>query len=266
MRHSLLSIAISLLIAATAMLVLHGCGPRLSDAQAQAVADARAGALVLQEKRDAIAKASDPAAAAELEAQVLDALGLGSQGFFLAATADLKLPAPTFQPAVLRQQPAEATRYAAAGKAAALTPPKGSAAGFWALLGGGAVTALGLVLTLGKNLPGVGGVAFRLANVGWALLTPKRQKDAETQAAAVAEVVDDGLDIAIAYGEFLAVALKRAGQGALVEQAKDRASYLADKLGATDEVKRRLDLVRSGALHPELSISALPRTELPPAS
>lgn len=231
---------------------MSGCARRLSNGQAQALAEARAGAQAVVEKEHAITLEQDPAVAALMARALLDDIEHGALGFTLAATADLELPAPTFQPVVLREQPMEAAKYAAAGKLAALNPPKGWGAGVWAALIPGAIGVVGVALTLAKNIPGVGGVAASLASAAWTLLAPKQTKAKE-------EAIDNSLDVAVLYGEYLATALRRAGLGTLVDAAKDKAQFLASKLGATEEIRRRLVEARSDDAHQELSVASLPQ-------
>lgn len=242
-------IIMACILGAALVALLWGCGPRLSDGQAQSIADARAGAQA----------AKKLAAAEQPDWHQIAVIYSGVGDFTLAATEHLDLPSPVRPPERII---AEAPAYAAAGKDAVAHPPEG-----WTLGGtlrtalaalGGTGAIIGTVLALGKNVPGLGGAAFTLADTLWTLIAPKKVKEAEKQAVVLSEKMDDGLDVAVAYGEYLATALKRLGQGELVEAAKDRASFLAENLGARDEIKRRLELVRSGDLHPELSVATLP--------
>lgn len=248
---------LALLLAATALLL--GCGPRLSPGQAQALAEARVGAVAAQEQRQAVAQAEDPAEAARLTQELLDNLGRGALGFTLAATANLDLPEPSFASAALAL-PEHAHAYAEAGAEAAAHPPKGwKAEGIAAMLLA-ASGALGVLLKLGRNIPGVGGTVAALLSPIWDHLVPTKVRDKE-------EAVDASLDIAIAYGERLAHALTNAGFGHIVEDAKLRARFLSEKLGVTEEVKRRLDLVRNGVVTlPPLPADTRPiKPEPPPA-
>lgn len=264
MRSTTLHCLLALLIAAAALFCTGCFGHRLGDQQAQALANAHAGAVAAQQKRDAIAHEADPVKA-NLDAQaLLDDLTRGMIGFIGAATVNADLPAPTFQPAVLLAQPERAHAYGDAGVAAAAKPPKGWSWEALASAGTAALAAVGVALRVGRNVPGVGGSIVAVLNGLWTTFVPDKVKAKE-------EAVDDSLDIAIAYGERLANIATNAGFGHLVEDAKLRALFLSEKLGATDEIKRRLSTVRSGAVTlPSLPADSRPaviglKPEPPPA-
>lgn len=258
MRSTTLHCLLALLIAIAA-LTLPGCfGHRLGDEQAQALSNARAGAMAAQQKRDAIAHEADPVQAS-LDAQaLLDDLTRGMIGFVGAASVNADLPAPTFQPAVLLEQPERAHAYGEAGVAAAAKPPRGWG---WEAISAAGLTALGAVgvaLKLGRNIPGVGGTVASILGPLWDHFVSDKVKDQE-------DAVDAGLDVAILYGERLATVATNAGYGYLVEDAKVRALILAEKAGATDEIKRRLSLARSGAIvMPSLPADSRPSVTLKP--
>lgn len=232
-------------------LAMTSCTTRLSPGQAQALADARAGAMAAQQKRDAIAHAQDPVQA-NLEAQAqLDDLYRGLIGFTLATTANIDLPAPAFQPTVLIEDPDRALAYGEKGVAASKKPPKGWGAGVWTLVGSTALGAIGLALKLGRNVPGVGGVVSGMLSLAWDHFASDKVKEQE-------EAVDAGLDAAILYAERAAEIARAAGFGAMVDDAKERTRFLAITTGAQDEIKRRLALARSGALR----LPALPADQL----
>lgn len=200
-------------------LLLCGCGPRLSDGQAQALADARAGAEVFPEQ----------------PSEEAHAVGAGVSGFVLAATENLEgLPEPTAAPAEIIAAPKP---YAEAGKHAAANPPKGWGAGVWALIGSGTVAVIGFGLRLARNVPGVGGVVAGILSPLWDRFVPDKVRAREQQ-------VDQVANRAMRYADELALIATAAGLGEQVERAKARAADVAEQLGVKEEIDRRLREIR----------------------
>lgn len=152
-----------LLILGIALLLCAGCfGTRISDDQAKALADARAGAQAYQMEDGATA---DVAA--------------GVAGYVLATTANMDdLPAPSLAPEAIIAAPAD---YKAAGDEAAAMPPKGWQAGAWVAIGGTALAALGLALRIGRNVPGIGGTVAGILGPLWDAFVPDKVRAREKQ-------------------------------------------------------------------------------------
>jgi hypothetical protein len=174
-----LALTLGLLIA----IFLSGCGTeRPAGKQApQALADGKHVALG--------AAATSTGAAAVLFRALAEDFDAASAGM------DLPLPTTTAQGAVLSDAGAKAYLSQAQERAAQASKEAGGA--WWAALGLAALGGLGLVIKFGRNLPGVAGVAFGLADAGWDAFAPNKAKAAE-------QAKMDALHQSIAYATTIA--------------------------------------------------------------
>jgi hypothetical protein len=166
-----------------ALLFSVGCGDvRLSREQAQAVVDAREGAVALESGGDDVAAG----VAGRLDGALANATDL---------------PSPLYSRHTLRD-PSIAAGYAQSGRAIRSNPPSGAT---WtqilAVVGGGLAAALPLIyggLRLAKNVPGVTGVVAGLVEHLWNATAPNQLKDADaaTRAALVSSfsVIEETLE------------------------------------------------------------------------
>ena len=205
---------------------LSGCsGPRLTDAQAAELAQARANTCAAR-------RASDVDAA--------NTLTRAACARSMAAIADLELPDPATPDTALVAT--DGTPHAdvihaesVAADASEKHPPEGNHA--WAWVGGAGLLALG-VLRLSPGL--FGGVA----NLAYAYLAPlatRQMRERQQQGALIAEH-------AIAYGAAVTATATAAGLGEQVERIKVVAAVAQDRLGIRDQVQAILASFKTQAV------------------
>lgn len=153
---------------------------RLSDGQAQALAEAKAGADVILDDR--LWGSLDPTSR--------ERISHGVAGFIRGATQDADLPAPEFATTTI---PSVASQYETAGTKSAREPANGFGAGVWGMIGAGGLAALGLL----RFVPGAGGM---VANLAYAYIAPKVDRITDSKAHQLyqhgAAVVQYGVDMA----------------------------------------------------------------------
>ena len=221
------------------MFLVTGCGEnRMSQEQAQALSEARAGVRAAKEIQ---AKSTPETQAADYQ-RIMDNLLPGIAAWTDAASATMKLPEPKWQPTVLVDSPEAAPKYAEAAQVAAANPPEGWGVGRWAAFGTMALTAVGTALHLSRNLPGIAGVVGGALSWAWKLWAPDKAKEEEKLAFQAA----DALKAAIAYGDRVAEIAHGAGFGHLVEDAKLRARMLAERLHVHEPIAAAIEAVRKG--------------------
>lgn len=207
-----------------AALFLTGCGVRLTDAQAQQFAQAKA----------------DAAAAARCaDAEARSALLTAAHNRLLAGMADLDLP-PAAVPAEELVEPDGAPvlpkveAEVQAAQAAAEDPPSGFLGMVLGGVGGVALAALGVL----RFSPGAFGM---VANLAHTFLAPRATKDMRAAQAKATEVAE----VAVAYGHTLAREAKAAGLGSKVEELNAKAAQAQDRLGIRSQVDAILAAVKA---------------------
>jgi hypothetical protein len=135
---------------------------RLSDEQAQALSEARAGAEVVLDDR--LWGSLDPVGR--------ERIAHGIAGFIKGATQNAELPPPVFATPTIAADPAP---YEDAGAKSAREPATGLGAGVWGMIGAGGLAALGLL----RFVPGAGGM---VANLAYAFIAPKVDRITDAKA------------------------------------------------------------------------------------
>jgi len=196
----------TLLASALLVLLLSGCGGREAPSREQSLAEANAGVMAL------------PLAKTESErAQIQQ----GIQDYLVAANEGKELPPPKHTPADIAADP---PTFAADGAKA-----KKDSSG-WRLVGiiSGAAFVVGVALRIGKDLPGVAGIAISLADVVWRQLAPNAAIDADRRAGAA-------LQNAVQYGRAVTAIATAADPGA-VELVKNASAAVQAHLGIKDQI------------------------------
>jgi len=205
-----------ILFALMVALVLVGCGSRSPDANLQPLADA-------QHASEALASSST-GQTSDVAHAIADDIG----AYVIASGLALPEPSTIAKSASTAQGAALYAAHAADRKAAAVSA---ASAGKWAAIGAAAITAIGIALRLGRNLPGVAGMALSLADSGWKMWAPDKAKKAEAaQANALRQAVAFGTTAAAIAGTVPALLPH-------LEKLKDRAEKFAALTGTAPIIK-----------------------------
>ena len=209
-----LVISLALVIA----ILMCGCGQRATEGP-QALADAR------QVSKDLAAGTSG--SVSHLAAGIAADIDTGTVGM------DLPQPGPAALAAA--HSAGAATDYSKGSQARAAEAHREISAGWWAGIGAAGLASLGLVLRLGKNLPGGAGLALSAAEGLWALLAPKKVKDQEKAQTAA-------LHQAVAYGHAVTkIASSDPGLASEIKLVKDGVDKMANRTGAKPIIDALLD-------------------------
>ncbi len=226
------SCACFVLAAVCLILAMTGCGTRLTDGQAEQLAQARADVVAAR-------TSTDQAASYEL----LQA----SAARQMAAVADLSLPEPMTPVSALvaadgAPHMAAIASERKAADAAEIDPPSGWAGAVLAWAGGAGLLVLGAM----RLSPGIFGAVSDLAYGYLAPLANRQIRQRQQQATVVAEH-------AVAYGAAITATATAAGLGPQVEMIKDSAAETQDRLGIRDQVQAILASLKTSHAEPSNS-------------
>lgn len=210
-------------VAVMAAVFFSSCaGVRLSDAQAQNLADAQAGAEVILDDR--LWQGMDPVGRERIAA--------GVAGFIRGCAQNAELPPPRFATPTIVADPLP---YATAGGKAASEPATGIGAGVLGGIAAGGLALLGLL----RFVPGAGGM---VANLAYAFIAPKVDRVTDAKAHALyqhgAAVVQYGVEMAN-----VAEAVAPAEAAAIQAKAVD----LQKRLGIQSTVSALVEAAKASA-------------------
>lgn len=208
---------------------------RLSDGQAQALAEAKAGAAVILD--DDLWGSLDPTSR--------DRIAHGVAGFIAGSTQEADLPPPAFEAPRIAADPIP---FEGAGTKSARSPESGVGAGVWGMVGAGGLALLGLL----RFVPGAGGM---VANLAYAYIAPKVDRITDRKAH---QLYQHGAAV-VEYGVQMAN-IAEATAPAVAAEVQARAMAIQDRLGIREVV---VDLVaaakaRSASDQPPLPAPAPP--------
>jgi hypothetical protein len=214
-------------LALIVLLLLSGCEKthRFSVGQAQALSNAQVGT-------EALVEASDSATKSEL--------AKGVSAYLVAAFAKLKepLPVPQFSKEYLKTAEG-AHLYREAAEQAKSNPPEG-AGWAWAGVGATALAGVGFLLRIGRNVPGIAGIACGLANSAYEYFASDKLKEEEAK-------VQKATAFAVHFGHAVStIAGTDPRLAAMVETVKGQAGGLAKRLGVESLIIKALEDAKTG--------------------